>query len=369
MTGLRRTRNRRTFRWGPLRIGPHVEVSTEVGPADLAGAQVLGAEDDVVRRRTKLNMVRLTRKLRSLSSLPRARPSSETSPLCLSFQSQTSLSSLQTVPVTGEPRGCCRRAVPTFSSARVAVPGPQASRLLLDVLRGPAITPRRAGHDREGRCTQHKAEHDGGTASDEHVTSYNFLDSSRWNSSPRDVSIWRRRQCSPPLSGGTRTPGRVRLGPDLVQVDALEGVDEDPALARRGPGRGSRRPAPGSRPPRRTWRRCWSPRSPGTPRGDAERGRSGEVGLRVRLAELHLVTGDDHPERLGRQLGEDRRDEPVVGHRDQRARACRPRRVRASRSTAPGRHGTSSSHPATTPSSSRSTISSGVRSMPMCSRM
>ena len=55
-------------------------------------------------------------------------------------------------------------------------------------------------------------------------------------------------------------------------------------------------------------------------RGDAERGGSGEVRLGVRLAELHVVAGDDHPEGLRRELGQDRRDEALVGHRHQRAR-------------------------------------------------
>ena len=57
-----------------------------------------------------------------------------------------------------------------------------------------------------------------------------------------------------------------------------------------------------------------------SPGGEAERGGSGEVGLGVRLAELHDVAGDDHPEGLRRELGQDRRHEPLVRHGHQRAR-------------------------------------------------
>ena len=61
-----------------------------------------------------------------------------------------------------------------------------------------------------------------------------------------------------------------------------------------------------------------------------------QVGLGVRLAPLDLLAGDHHRERLGRQVGQDRRHEPLVGHRDQAAahagfarptRAARPRRA------------------------------------------
>ena len=73
---------------------------------------------------------------------------------------------------------------------------------------------------------------------------------------------------------------------------------------------------------------------------DAERRGGGEVGLRVRLAELDPVAGHDGGEGVRRQVGEDRLDEPLPRHRHQGARDTARGEVRQqlSRSGAP-RHG------------------------------
>ena len=81
-------------------------------------------------------------------------------------------------------------------------------------------------------------------------------------------------------------------------------------------------------------------------RGEAERGGGGEVGLGVRLAELHDVAGDDHPEGLRRELGTGsaprtagRTSSPArtAYQRPTGAPACRGHRVATGRRPRPAR--------------------------------
>ena len=104
------------------------------------------------------------------------------------------------------------------------------------------------------------------------------------------------------------------------------------------------------------------------PRVEPERGRGGQVGLRVRLAARHLVAGHDHPEGLRRQRSHDRRHEPLVRHGDQAARDARLAEPgqQLDGAVAPG---TASATWATTPSRRYSTTSSALISRPMTSRM
>jgi hypothetical protein len=99
-----------------------------------------------------------------------------------------------------------------------------------------------------------------------------------------------------------------------------------------------------ARPP--SARRSASPRSrrsrAGRPRARAAARRM--YGSGVRLALRDLVAGDDHLERPGRELLEDRFDEPAPRHRHQRARHAAAFRS-ASSSRAPGRHGIASVQP------------------------
>ena len=93
-----------------------------------------------------------------------------------------------------------------------------------------------------------------------------------------------------------------------------------------------------------------------------------QVGLGVRLAVLTSspeTTTSKDPVGQGARTGATKRRYDIVT----RAHGTSRSRSSASSSRAPGRQGTDCSTCATTPSSSTSTISCGVRSMPLCSRM
>ena len=134
-----------------------------------------------------------------------------------------------------------------------------------------------------------------------------------------------------------RWPARVRTGRFAAVTPASESANIRRSPSRIGTWLGTQ--ARGSRRSRRTGRRCWSPRSPGSRRVDTQQPGGLEVGVGVRLAPLDGVAGDHGGERPAPAVrrGSARRTAGRTSSPGRTARRPRPGR-RAARRPRPPRH-------------------------------